>query len=163
VPAAVVNGILGWREIGVGEGADGDADRAAILALFRMKEIGPADRAEAETEFGALIAGADVFGGAAGHLIIGAEGCEGGEDAAGAALAGEAVADADAERLALDRYLQLSAGAFGNSCPHGAKLPPGISAPKAGADDGEVKLAACISHGVFIRRKLRGVASVSLS
>ena len=51
---------------------------------------------------GAVVAGADVLGGGAGDVVRGGEAGERGEDAAGALLTGEAVADAGAEGGAVD-------------------------------------------------------------
>src|SRR5690606_16787745 len=79
-----------------------------------------ADRAEAEPEACALVASADILGGAAGHPVGRGEGGERGKDAAGAALAGEAVAEADSARLTLHLDSQLTAGAGGCSGRHRA-------------------------------------------
>ena len=40
--AAVVDRDLGWREIRVGEGADGDADAAILMAFLGVEQVGAA-------------------------------------------------------------------------------------------------------------------------
>jgi hypothetical protein len=123
--AAVVDGVVGRRKAGIGEGADGDAHGRVLVAFFGVEQVGPADGAEAELESGAVVADADVLGCGADDLIGGGEGGERREDAAGPALAGNAVADADAERLALDLDAQLAAGTGRRSRTH--YPPPGMS------------------------------------
>src|SRR6185437_10557465 len=115
VSAAVVDGDLRRREGRVSERADRDPDRAVLEAFLGVEEIGPADRAEAEPEPRALIAGAHVLAGPAAHLVGRREACQRCEHAAGAPLALEAVADADAERLAADGDAELAAAATGGA------------------------------------------------
>jgi hypothetical protein len=80
-----------------------------------MVEGRAAAGAEAEDEASALIACAQVFGAGAEGLIRGGEGGEGREDTAGALLAGEAMADPDAEGRALDGDAAVAADAGGGA------------------------------------------------
>lgn len=114
---AVVDREPGWWKARIGKCADGDTD-ARRLSLLRVEKVGAADGAEAKPELGALITGADVLGGDAGDLVRAAEAREGGKDAAGPLLAGEAMADADDARLAVDRDPKLPAMTGSGSRSH---------------------------------------------
>src|SRR5690606_27291598 len=100
VPAGVVDRDFGRGKTRVGERPHRHADRA-LLALFRVVEVRSAHRAEAEPELGPLVAGTHVLRGPADDPPRGGEARQGGEYAARAPLAGEAMAHADPERLAL--------------------------------------------------------------
>jgi hypothetical protein len=93
----------------VGKRTDGDAHRI-IVPFFAVEDRGPADRAEPESELGALIPDPNVFGGAAEDFERSGEARQRCEDAAGSLLTGEAVANADSARFAFDFNAQLSAG-----------------------------------------------------
>ncbi len=98
----------------IAKSADRDADPIAH-AVFGMEQVAAADRAEAEHEARALIAGAPIFGRVPGDSIRCGEAREGGEDAAGTLLAREAMADADAERFAVELDAELTATAGSDS------------------------------------------------
>lgn len=117
MPAAVVDGNPGRWKIRIGKCPDGDA-HAAALAFFGVEDGRPADRTEPESEPGALVAGTDVFGGGSEDLERPGEAGQGREDAAGSLLAGEAMANTDAPRLAFDLDAQLSAKAGGCTGRH---------------------------------------------
>jgi len=118
MPAAVIDGHCRRRESWIGEGPHGDTDRCARLSLFRVEKVGAADRAKSESEPGALITRADIFGGGALDPIGCGESGEGRKDAAGSLLTGKAVAKADTERFTLNLDAQLATGARGCSRPH---------------------------------------------
>src|SRR2546421_2828962 len=101
MPAAVVDRVLGRGKAGVGEGSHGHGHPGAFMTLFRVEHGSAADRAEAESEFAALIANADVLGRSAGDLIGSGEASQRGKDTARSSLARKAVAHADAARLTL--------------------------------------------------------------
>src|SRR5688572_22079525 len=111
VPAAVMDRDLRRGETRVGEGAHRDADRGLLVTLFGVEERRPADRAEPERESGSLIAHTRKLGGSARDSVRGGEAGQGRKDDSGSALAGQAVADADPDRLPLDLAAQLAAGA----------------------------------------------------
>ena len=117
VPAAVVNRNAGRRKARVGECSDSDA-HGPIVTFFGVKDRGPADRAEPESELRPLVADADIFGGGAEDLEWSGKAGECSEDAAGPLLTCEAVADANPARFALDLNAQLAAGARGGSRWH---------------------------------------------
>jgi hypothetical protein len=119
MPAAVVDRDLRRRKRGIGKRPHGDTHRV-VAALFGVEDGRPADRTEPEDESGALIADARVFSRSAEDLERSSEARQCGEDAAGPSLAGEAIADADASRLAFDLNAQLSAGAGSRSGGHAA-------------------------------------------
>src|SRR5262245_26981218 len=119
--AAVVDRVGRRREARIGERADRDADEAIFVAFLGVEYVSSAYGTEAEAEAGAVVAGADVFGGGAGDGVGHGEAGERGEHAAGAALAGQAVADADAAWLALDFDAQLAAATGGGSRRHMAQ------------------------------------------
>src|SRR5580698_4663215 len=109
MPAAIVDGPLrGWK-LPVSEGAHGDAHGLGV-AFLSVKDGRAANRAEPEGELRALIPDPNMLGGVAIDPERRSEACERRENAAGPALAGEAVADAHAARLALDLNAQLPAG-----------------------------------------------------
>jgi hypothetical protein len=76
-----------------------------------MEQRGAAERTEAEAESRALVAGAHVFRGLAGDAKGLGKTRQGRKHAAGAPLAGKAMAYADAKRLAFDIDAQLPTGA----------------------------------------------------
>jgi hypothetical protein len=108
--ATVVDRILRWRKVRVGEGAHGDSHRRLFVTFFGVEHGRPADRAEPEPEPGALVTRANVLGGGAKDLIGCSEGGQCGEDTARPTLTGEAVANADSEWFTLNFNTQLSAG-----------------------------------------------------
>ena len=122
MPAAVVDRILRRRKLGIGKRADRNADEGLLAAFLGVEQRGAADRAEAEREAAAMVADAHVFGRGAGDLVWCGVTGQRGEHAAGAALAGEAMADADAARLALNLDAQLAAGTGGGSRIHSVPL-----------------------------------------
>src|SRR5580698_5352743 len=124
MPPPVVDGNARGREGGIGEGPDGDRDTHIFLAVLGMEEVRPADRAEAEGEPRALVAGANIFGRLAEDPIGRGEAGQGGEDAAGSPLAGQAMTDADAARLALNLDAQLAARTRGCALIHVELLSP---------------------------------------
>jgi hypothetical protein len=117
VPSDVVDGNAGRREARFREGAHGDG-HGLIVAVLGVEDGRPADRAKPEYEPGALIAHANVFGCGAGHREGSREAGQSCKDTSRSALAGEAVADADAERFTLNFNAQLAAGTGGRSTTH---------------------------------------------
>src|SRR5690606_7888986 len=103
-----------------------------------------ADRAEAEPEFRALVTRPHIFRRLAEDLVRRPEGCQRGEDAAGTALAFQAVAQADAARLALHLDAQLAAAARGRPGLHDAASRPCSARALEGARRGRVKAAGSI-------------------
>lgn len=95
--AAVVDGALGRRKLRIGECADRHCHERALSADFGVEQVGAADRAEPESVARAPVADAQIFGCRTRDRIGRGEGSESSKDAAGATLAGEAVADADAD------------------------------------------------------------------
>jgi len=81
------------------------------MPLFGVEHRGAADRTEAKPESRTLIAGTYVFRGRARDVERRRETRERREHAAGAPLAGEAMADANAARLTVHFNAQLAAGA----------------------------------------------------
>ena len=122
VPAAVVNRILRRWEFGIGKGADRDADGGWLAAFFGMEHRTAADRAETKTESAAVVAGAHEFGCVTGNSVRRSERGQRSEHAACSLLAGQAVADADAERFVLNFNLQLAAEAGSGSGTHSIPL-----------------------------------------
>jgi hypothetical protein len=98
MPAAVIDRNSGRRKIRVRECSHGDAHSVRI-AIFRMKQRGPAHRTEPEDEPRALITDASVLGRLTLNLVWSGESGERGKDAACSALARKAVADANTQRL----------------------------------------------------------------
>ena len=94
----VVHRNLGRRKTRIRECPDGDTHRLRI-AIFGVKHRGPANGTEPEDESGALIANARIFGCLTLDLVWRGVSGKRGEDAAGSALAREAMADTDASRL----------------------------------------------------------------
>jgi len=97
------------------------------IAVFRMKQRGPAHGTEPEDESRTLIADTRVLSRLTMDLVGRRKSGERGEDTAGATLAGKAIADADTSWLAIDFNSQLSAGACSGSrqcggCGHGGSL-----------------------------------------
>jgi hypothetical protein len=86
---------LRWWEVRICKAADRDRYEPILITFFRVVKVGPAYGAESKTETGALISSANIFTGFTSHPIIWFKPGKGCEDAAGALLAGEAVADAD--------------------------------------------------------------------
>ena len=110
MPAAVVNRNSGSRKLRIGERSHGNT-HGLVVAHFAVKDGRAAHRAEPEQELRSLIADAQILGGVTVHFERRREAREGGKDAARATLASEAIADADAARLAFDLNAQLAAGA----------------------------------------------------
>ena len=123
VAAAVVDGILRRREVGVGEAADRHRHIAVLDADLGVEQVGAADRAEAEPVLGAGVAGAQIFGGLAGNGVGQVEGRQRRKDAAGPPLALEAMADTHPCRITFDGDRELAAGT-GRRTWHGG-LPCG--------------------------------------
>jgi hypothetical protein len=94
VTSAIVDRVTGCRKVGIGEGADGDANTFQF-ALLSVEEVCSADGTEAEPELSALITGADVLCGLAEDPVWGRKACKCCEDTACSLLAGEAMADTD--------------------------------------------------------------------
>jgi hypothetical protein len=88
------------------------------MTFFGVEHGRPADRAEPEPELASLVANANVLGCCAKDLVRCGEAGKGCKDAARPALTGEAVANADAERFALNFNTQLPAGTRGGSRTH---------------------------------------------
>src|SRR5687767_4628175 len=109
VPAAVVDRHERRRKRGIGKRTYGDGYRV-VVPLFGVEDGRPADRTESEYELRPLVADANVLGCDPENRVRTGETGQGGEDASGPALAGEAVADADAVWLAFDLNAELSAG-----------------------------------------------------
>src|SRR6267378_1259593 len=95
VPAAIVDRPFRRGKARVGKGADRHAHRL-VVTLFGVKHGRPANRAEPESELRSVVPDTHVFGGGAEDLERRSEARERREHTAGPALAGEAVADADA-------------------------------------------------------------------
>jgi hypothetical protein len=117
VPAALVNGNLRRWKVRVSKRADGNAHRL-MVAVFGVEDGRPTGRAKPEYEPGPLIPDTDVFGGGTENFERGRKTGQCREDTAGSSLAGEAVANANSARFALDLNSQLSAGARGCSGRH---------------------------------------------
>jgi hypothetical protein len=98
VTATVIDGNLWRRKIRVRECSHGNAHSPRI-AIFRVKQRGPANGTEPEDEPGTLIANACVLGRLTMDLVWCGKTGKRGEDAARSALARKAVADADTSRL----------------------------------------------------------------
>jgi hypothetical protein len=96
--ATVINRNLWRRKIRVSECSYGHAHGLRI-AIFRVKQGGPANGAEPEDEPGTLIANARVLGRSTMNFVGCGESGKRSEHAAGSALAGQAMAYADASRL----------------------------------------------------------------
>lgn len=96
--ATVIDRNLWWRKIRVRECSYGDAHGLRI-AIFRVKQRGPANGTEPEDEPGTLITDARVLSRLTIDLVWCGESGKRGKDAACSALAGKAMADADTSRL----------------------------------------------------------------
>src|SRR5271166_23390 len=116
--AAVIDRVSRWRKAWVGEGTHGDTRRRLFATLFGVEYRCPAHRAESELEPGSLVADPHVLGCGADNLIGSGEAGQRRENAAGPTLAGEAVANADAEGFAINFDAQLAAGTRGCSRTH---------------------------------------------
>ena len=103
---AIVNGMARRRKVRIGERSNRNSDTAHVTFLG-VEEVGAADWAKAKPKLCTLIAGAHVFGGLAEDLVWGREARKCREDATRSSLAGEAMADADNARLALDLDAKL--------------------------------------------------------
>lgn len=128
--AAVVNRIPRRRKIRIAEGADGNGDGSVFISLLGMENRRSTDGAEAEPEFCAPIAGANIFRCRAMNPVGRRETGESGKDASGAALTGKAVTDADPLRFAVNFDPQLAACAGCRSRPHADFLYPACFLPK---------------------------------
>lgn len=108
VPSALVNGVLRRRKRRVGEGADGHRNRS-VATFFRMKDVRAANGTESKPKPCALVARTNELAGNAGNCVRRTKCGDGGKDAPGSLLTGEAMAYANAERFALHLDLQLAA------------------------------------------------------
>ncbi len=121
MPAAVVDRNLRRRKARVGKRANGDAHGRVLVAFLGVEHGRSANRAEAEPESGALVAGADVLG-------CGAMDRVGAAKLASAANQLPSGADrrgndrADFAWLAVNFDAQLAAGAGGGSGGPGCSL-----------------------------------------
>jgi len=115
MPAAVVDRNLRRRKVGIIERSHGDSHGPVLVAFLGVEHGRAADRAEAESEPRALVAGAHVLRRCAMDRVGRGEAGERREHAPRPPLAGEAMADADAQRLAVDLDTQLAARAGGGS------------------------------------------------
>src|SRR4029434_9017335 len=122
MPAAVVNGNLRRRKVGIRESTNRDAHRFAS-ALLAVKHGCPTDRAEPEDEPGTLVTVPNVFGGGTEDSVRGGKTGQRCKDATGPLLAREAVAKPDTAWLAFDLYAQLPAGTRGCSRRHSGVSP----------------------------------------
>src|SRR5688572_14405056 len=102
----VVNGDFRWRKVRIRECTHCDADSTGE-AFFCVKDGRPAHRTESKPELRALVAGTHVLSGFASHLVRLGKAGERSEHTAGPLLAGEAVTNTDAARLAMNLNLQL--------------------------------------------------------
>jgi hypothetical protein len=117
MPAAVVDGkSRGWKAR-VSKRTHGYAD-GLIVTVLGVEDGRPTNWAKPECEPCALIPDTNVFGGGAEDLEGSREARQGRKDTAGPLLAGEAMANANASRLAFDLNTQLSARARGRSEGH---------------------------------------------
>jgi hypothetical protein len=98
---AIVDGIARRRKTGIGECSNRDSDTARF-AVLGVEEVCATDRAKAKSKLGTLIAGADVLGDLAEDLVGGGKPCKCREDGTCSLLTGEAMANADNARLALN-------------------------------------------------------------
>src|SRR5262249_53485627 len=120
VPARVVARLGRRRELGVGERADGDHDQIG-LGRLGVEDRRATVRAEVENVLFLVGLVGDPRVVAAAPLDLDLFGTERGlhpERASGTALAVEAVADGDDERVAGDLEAELSAVASGLACAH---------------------------------------------
>jgi len=119
MPAAVVDRNLRRRKARVGKRANGDAHGRVLVAFLGVEHGRSANRAEAEPESGALVAGADVLGCGAMDRVGRCEAGERRKHTTRLALTGEAMTNADFAWLAVNFDAQLAAGAGGGSGGHG--------------------------------------------
>src|SRR6185312_9548544 len=119
VLAFAPDGVLGRTEAGVGEVADGDADRIGV-ELGVPIDHAAAGRAEMAVEAAAAFGTAAVEAALSGDRPYGGAGEIGGhaEHAAGRLLTFPAAAGAEIARLSRDRDRQLAAGADGLALVH---------------------------------------------
>jgi hypothetical protein len=103
----------------VSERTHGDAHRVFVTFLS-VKDSRSTNRAEPELEPGSVIPNADVLGGGTRDHVRSGETGQRCEDTACSLLAGEAVANADDSRLAVNFDAKLSTGARGCSGRHRA-------------------------------------------
>jgi hypothetical protein len=104
-----------WRwKVRVRKRPHGDTDSLTVT-VFGVEDGRATNRAEPEGEAGALIADTNVFGRGAEDLEGSGETGQRREYTPGPALAGQAVADTNSSRLALDLDTKLSAGAGSSS------------------------------------------------
>tara|TARA_R110002072_G_scaffold301297_1_gene480730 strand:- start:1224 stop:1538 length:315 start_codon:yes stop_codon:yes gene_type:complete len=101
VPVAVVHRNLRFRKIRIGERAHGYR-HAFFIAIFYMKHIRTADRTEAKSQPCTLITNPQVFGEPTGNLERRQESRERSKNTAGAFLTLQAMAHANADRVAVD-------------------------------------------------------------
>jgi len=99
--AAVIDRNPGRREIRIGECAHGNTHGFRI-AVFRVKQRGPANGTEPEDEPGTLVTNARVLSCLTIDLVRRRKSGKRCEDTAGSALARKAIADADTSGLAFD-------------------------------------------------------------
>ena len=117
MPAALVDGKSRRWKARVSKRAHGDAHRL-IVTIFGVEDGSPTNWAKPEYEPCSLIPDTDVFGGGTEDFERSREAGQCCEDTAGPLLAGEAVANANSTRFAIDLNAQLSAGARGCSERH---------------------------------------------
>lgn len=107
---AVVDGNRGGGKRRIGECSHRDA-HAFRFAFFGVEQRGSAYRTESKAESRTLVTRTYLFGGRARDAEGRRETRQGGEHAAGALLAGKAVADANAAWSAVDFNAKLAASA----------------------------------------------------
>lgn len=96
--ATIIDRNLRRGKIRVRECPHGNAHGLGI-AIFRVKQRGPANRTEPEDESGTLIADARILSRSTIDLVRCVKSRERGKDTAGSTLASEAMADADTSWL----------------------------------------------------------------
>ena len=116
--ATLIDRDLRLRKTRISEGTHGNTRRRLLETLFGVEHSCPAHRTESEPEPGALITDAHVLGCAAGNVIRSGEAGQRCENTAGPALAGEAVANANTERFAMNFDAQLATRTTRCSRPH---------------------------------------------
>jgi len=119
VPPAIVDRVFRWRKAWIGKGTHGDG-HGIVSAFFCVEHVRSAYGAEPESEPRPLISGAYILRSRARDSVRRREGGQSSKDAAGSALTGEAVTNADAARFTAYFNAQLSASARGCSMRHGA-------------------------------------------
>jgi len=116
---AVVHGVLGRRERGIGECSHGDGDTELLATLLGVEDGRSTHGAEPKPELGPVVACSYVFCGSAGDRVRGRKARECSEDASRPALARQAVTNPNSARLAVHLDPKLTAGASSCSIGHG--------------------------------------------